>query len=84
VVEEGTAVHGRLDTAPGSVEKSHTERLLQAGNGRGHDGLREERWRAAFAMLPHCDREQHMQVAQFERRPMRSSHCMFAIAIYGR
>ena len=67
MVEKRAAVDGRLDASPGTVEKSHTKRLLQAGNGRGHDGLRDGemvgRLRHA-APLHH--REQHMQVAEFE------------------
>ena len=67
MIEEGTAVDGWLDAAPAAIQKAHPERLLEAGDGRRHDRLRDGemvcRLRHA-APLHH--REQDMQVAQFE------------------
>jgi hypothetical protein len=65
--EEGTAVDGRLDTPPATVEQTHFKRVFQTGNGRGDNGLRD---RELASGLRHAtrlhDRNQDMQVTQFE------------------
>ena len=67
MIEERTAVHGRLDTSPAAIEKTHTKRLFQATNGRRHDGLRDGKVMSRFRhAAPLYDREQDMQIAQLE------------------
>jgi hypothetical protein len=67
VAAECAPVDSRFDTSPGTVEQTHAKRLLQAGDGRGHDRLRDREVvsRPSHAAQFHHS-EQDMEISQLQ------------------
>src|SRR5262249_15176070 len=64
-LEQGTAIHGRLDALGAAVEQPHAQRMLEVGDDLRNGGLRHPELcgRLGHAAALH-DREEDMQVAQ--------------------